>query len=185
MFIGYARVSTENQNLELQIDALKKAGCEKIYSEKVSGIKVDRIEYEEMKRYLRPNHDTVVVYKLDRLGRSLKHLINEMQWLNTQGIGFKSLQENVDTSTSGGKLFFHIFASIAEFERDLIRERTMAGLSAARARGKIGGRKAKVANSQINLIKKLHEDKTNNIEDICKTFKISKSVLYRTLKKAV
>lgn len=184
MLIGYARVSTENQNLELQIDALKKAGCEKIYLEKVSGVKVDRAEYNEMKKYLRPQHDTVVVYKLDRLGRSLKHLIDEVQWFNTNEIGFKSLQENVDTSTSGGKLFFHIFAAIAEFERDLIRERTIAGLSAARARGRVGGRKPKVAANQITLIKQLHSDKNNKIEDICNTFKISKSVLYRTLKKA-
>ncbi len=183
MFIGYARVSTESQNLELQIDALKKAGCEKIYSEKISGTKTEREEYEGMKKYLRPNQDIVVVYKLDRLGRSLKHLMEEIEWFKQNNIGFKSIQENIDTSTSSGKLFFHMFASIAEFERDLIRERTMAGLMAARARGRNGGRKPKVSDSQVKIIQKLHEDKDTDIKQICDMFKISKSVLYRTLKK--
>jgi DNA invertase Pin-like site-specific DNA recombinase len=184
MLIGYARVSTESQNLELQIDALKKAGCEKIYSEKISGTKTEREEYEGMKKYLRPNQDIVVVYKLDRLGRSLKHLMEEIEWFKQHNIGFKSIQENIDTSTSSGKLFFHMFAAIAEFERDLIRERTMAGLMAARARGRKGGRKAKVSESQAKIIKKLHEDKGTEIKQICDMFNISKSVLYRTLKKA-
>jgi DNA invertase Pin-like site-specific DNA recombinase len=184
MFIGYARVSTESQNLELQIDALKKAGCEKIYSEKISGAKTEREEYEGMKKYLRPNQDIVVVYKLDRLGRSLKHLMEEIEWFKQNNIGFKSIQENIDTSSSSGKLFFHMFAAIAEFERDLIRERTMAGLLAARARGRKGGRKPKVLENQVKIIQKLHEDKDTDIKQICYMFKISKSVLYRTLKKA-
>jgi DNA invertase Pin-like site-specific DNA recombinase len=135
MLIGYARVSTIGQNLDMQIEALKRAGCEKIYAEKVSGGGIDRTEYQQMKEFLRDHEDTVVVYKLDRLGRSLKHLIAEMQEFQQRGIGFKSLQENIDTQSSGGKLFFHIFAAIAEFERDLIRERTQAGLAAAHGRG--------------------------------------------------
>ena len=144
MLIGYARVSTIGQNLDMQIQALERAGCEKIYAEKVTGNGIDRSEYQQMKEFLRDNDDTVVVYKLDRLGRSLKHLIAEIQEFQQRGIGFKSLQENIDTLSSGGKLFFHIFAAIAEFERDLIRERTQAGLAAARARGRLGGRPSKL-----------------------------------------
>jgi len=129
MLIGYARVSTQDQNLDMQIQALEKAGCEAIYSEKITGTRADRPEYLKMKDYARNGKDTIIVYKLDRLGRSLKHLIEEIQLFADRNIGFKSIQENIDTTTSSGKLFFHIFASIAEFEKDIIKERTLSTLS--------------------------------------------------------
>jgi DNA invertase Pin-like site-specific DNA recombinase len=140
MLIGYAHVSTDDQDFALQEDALKKAGCKKIYYDKTSGAGSERKGLREALDYLRDDEDTLVVWRLDRLGRSLKNLIELMNLLEARGIGFKSLQESIDTMTSGGKLIFHIFGALAEFERNLIRERTMAGLAAARARGKKGGR---------------------------------------------
>jgi DNA invertase Pin-like site-specific DNA recombinase len=137
MLIGYARVSTTEQTLNLQQDALTKAGCNKIFTDTASGAKTERIGLDEALNYVRKG-DTLVVWRLDRLGRSLPHLITTMTDLENRGIGFKSLTENVDTTTSGGKLIFHIFGALAEFERNLIRERTQAGLTAARARGKKG-----------------------------------------------
>lgn len=166
----------------MQIQALERAGCEKIYSEKITGSGVERPVYQEMKGFLRDGVDTVVVYKLDRLGRSLKHLIAEIQEFQQRGIGFKSLQEHIDTTSSGGKLFFHIFAAMAEFERDLIRERTQAGLAAARARGRMGGRPSKLTEAKILAIRKLYADKNNQISDICQMFDISKATLYRVVK---
>jgi DNA invertase Pin-like site-specific DNA recombinase len=139
MLIGYARVSTHEQTLNLQQDALTKAGCTKIFTDTASGAKTERIGLEEAFIYVRKG-DTLVVGRLDRLGRFLPHLITTMTDLEERGIGFKSLTENIDTTTSGGKLIFHIFGALAEFERNLIRERTQAGLTAARARGKTGGR---------------------------------------------
>jgi len=139
MFVGYARVSTTDQNLDLQTDALQAAGCERHFSDIVSGATVDRPGLTAALHECRPG-DTLVVWKLDRLGRSLPHLVETVRDLGVRGVGFKSVQESLDTTTSGGKLIFHIFASLAEFERDLIRERTKAGLSAARARGRKGGR---------------------------------------------
>jgi DNA invertase Pin-like site-specific DNA recombinase len=179
MLIGYARVSTNDQNLEMQIDALKKAGCEQIFAEKITGTRADRPEYQKMKEYLRDGHDTVVVYKLDRLGRSLKHLIEEMQEFNLRKIGFKAVQEHIDTTTSGGKLFFHIFAAISEFERDIIRERTLSGLEAARARGRKGGRPSKLSSNQVQMVRHLYADRNNEISDICDMFNISKTTLFR------
>jgi DNA invertase Pin-like site-specific DNA recombinase len=139
MLIGYARVSTHDQTLNLQQDALQKAGCNKIFTDTASGTKAERKGLDEALAYVRPG-DTLVVWRLDRLGRSLPHLITTMTGLEERGIGFKSLTENIDTTTSGGKLIFHIFGALAEFERNLIRERTTAGLMAARARGRTGGR---------------------------------------------
>ena len=182
MLVGYARVSTLEQNLDMQIQALRKAGCKRIYSEKISGGKVEREEYSKLKEFIRSEEDTIVVYKLDRLGRSLKHLVSEVQWFEEKKIGFKSLQENIDTSSANGKLFFHIFASLAEFEKDLIRERTMAGLKAARARGKKGGRPRKVTDEKLMMMRKLYNDKSNEIDDICKTFSISRATLFRLVK---
>ncbi|MCE2993397.1 MAG: recombinase family protein [Alphaproteobacteria bacterium] len=182
MLIGYARVSTSDQSLDLQIDALTKAGCEKIFAEKITGSSADRPELNNLKEFIRDGDDTVVVYKLDRLGRSLKNLVAEMQSFQERGIGFKSLQENIDTTTSGGKLFFHIFAALAEFERDIIRERTQAGLNSARARGRLGGRPKKLTESQLYLMRKLYADKSNEISDICKMFKISRPTLFRLVK---
>src|ERR671932_2864777 len=139
MLIGYARVSTDEQNLDLQLSALKQAGCEQLYTDKVSGTKATRPGLEEAFSHLRAG-DTFVVWRLDRLGRSLRHLIDTVTDLQERGVGFKSLTESIDTTTGGGKLVFHVFAALAEFERDIIRERTHAGLTAARARGRRGGR---------------------------------------------
>ena len=147
MLVGYARVSTLDQNPQLQIDALKQAGCERLYVEKASGAHHDRPELKAALAYMRPG-DTLVVWRLDRLGRSLKHLIEMMAELEGQGIGFQSVTEAIDTTTPGGKLVFHIFGALAEFERNLIRERTHAGLEAARARGRRGGRRKKLNDKQ-------------------------------------
>src|SRR5512144_1567373 len=138
MLVGYARVSTQDQTLDLQKDALEKIGCTRIYTDTASGAKAERKGLEEALSYVREG-DILVVWRLDRLGRSLKHLIETITELNKRGIGFKSITENSDTTTSGGKLVFHIFGALAEFERDIIKERTQAGLRAARARGRLGG----------------------------------------------
>ena len=182
MNIGYARVSTQDQNLDLQNDALKAAGCENIYTDKMSGAKTERPGLEKIMSFIRKG-DPLVVWKLDRLGRSLKHLIQVMNQLEERGIYFKSVQESLDTSTPGGKLIFHVFGALAEFERDIIRERTMAGLAAARARGRKGGRPRKLSKKQVEMAKKLISDPTIPIADICKTLGISKATLYRYLKK--
>ena len=136
MLIGYARVSTQDQTLHLQMDALEKIGCDKIFTDTISGSATQRLGLDEALEYVREG-DTLVVWKLDRLGRSLKHLIETITNLNNRNIGFKSITENIDTTTCGGKLIFHIFGALAEFERDIIRERTNAGLQAARARGQL------------------------------------------------
>jgi DNA invertase Pin-like site-specific DNA recombinase len=180
MLIGYARVSTHEQTLNLQQDALKKAKCTKIFTDTASGIKTERKGLEEALTYVRKG-DTLVVWRLDRLGRSLPHLISTMTGLEDRGIGFKSLTENIDTTTSGGKLIFHIFGALAEFERNLIRERTQAGLSAARARGKRGGRPKALTARQLGIARDLYE-KRHPIAEICHTLKISKATLYRSLK---
>src|SRR5919206_330019 len=181
MLVGYARVSTQEQTLDLQKDALESIGCTKIFSDVVSGAKEERKGLQEALEYVREG-DTLVVWRLDRLGRSLKHLIETITKLNNRKIGFKSIQENIDTTTSGGKLVFHIFGALAEFERDIIRERTQAGLLAARARGRLGGRpKAKTLDSpkKIAMAQSLYDDKNNSIDEICKTLDISRSTLYR------
>src|SRR5438270_4152035 len=139
MLIGYARVSTSDQTLNLQKDALEKIGCSKIFTDIMSGSTTERQGLDEALSFVREG-DTLVVWRLDRLGRSLKHLIETITSLNNRKIGFKSLTESIDTTTSNGRLIFNIFASLAESERDLIRERTKAGLAAARARGRVGGR---------------------------------------------
>ncbi len=178
MLIGYARVSTQDQTLNLQNDALEKAGCSKIFTDTISGAKTDRVGLEQALGYVRPG-DTLVVWRLDRLGRSLKHLIETITALHERGIGFKSITENIDTTTSGGKLVFHIFGALAEFERDIIRERTQAGLQAARARGKKGGRPKALKDKKIAMAQALYNNKTNAIAEICKTLNISRSTLYR------
>lgn len=180
MLIGYARGSSADQNLDLQHDALKGAGCEEIYSDIASGARSDRSELSKCLSYLRKG-DMLVVWKLDRLGRSLRHLVNLIAEFETKGIGFKSLKESIDTTTSGGKLIFHIFASLAEFERELIRERTIAGLSSARARGRNGGRPRALSTEQVKMAKKMVSDKTIPIKEILDTFKISKSTLYKSI----
>ena len=181
MKIGYMRVSTNDQSTDLQEDALKKEGCNQIFSDRASGAKTDRPGLEEALSFLRKG-DTIVVWKLDRLGRSLKHLIEVVILLNERGIYFKSLQESIDTSTSGGKLIFHVFGALAEFERDIIRERTKAGLESARARGRVGGRPKKLDDKKVVLAKSMMADHSNSITDICDTLGVSKATLYRYLK---
>jgi DNA invertase Pin-like site-specific DNA recombinase len=183
MLIGYARVSTQEQTLNLQQDALQKAGCNKIFTDTASGAKAERKGLEEALTYVRKD-DTLVVWRLDRLGRSLPHLISTMTDLEERGIGFKSLTESIDTISSGGKLIFHIFGALAEFERNLIRERTQAGLTAARTRGKKGGRPKVITIQKRSIAKELY-DSGHPIADICKTLKISRATLYRALKSGV
>src|SRR2546423_8025219 len=166
MLIGYARVSKNEQNLDLQIDALKAAGCEKIFHDKITSLKEERKGLDEALAFLRPG-DVLVVWKLDRLGRTLRHLIDLIAMFNQKGIGFKSLKETIDTTTSTGKLVFHIFAALAEFERDIIHERTQAGLDAARARGRRGGRPKALSPKQAALAQSLYDSKEHSIQDIC------------------
>ena len=176
--IGYARVSRDEQTLDLQTDALKAANCSRIYTDKASGALASRPGLDKALEQLRPC-DTLVVWRLDRLGRSLKHLISVVEDLNAKGIGFASLTESIDTTTSNGKLIFHIFCSLAEFERNIIRERTMAGLAAARARGRKGGRKQAIAQKKIATVQHLADTSTDSIADICKSLGISRSTYYR------
>lgn len=178
MLIGYARVSTTDQNLDAQIDALNQAGCKKIYTDKASGAHTERKGLLEALEYLRAG-DVLVVKKLDRLGRSIKQLIELITELNEKKIGFKSLTENIDTTTSGGKLIFHIFSALAEFERDIIRERTKAGLDAARKRGRKGGRPREITEKQIEQLKALYASNKSSVTEICKSFGISRSSFYK------
>src|SRR5918999_5383075 len=181
MLIGYARISTHEQTLNLQQDALQKVGCTKIFTDTASGAKSERKGLEEALNYVRSS-DTLVVWRLDRLGRSLPHLIATMTGLEERGIGFKSLTENIDTTTSGRKLIFHIFGALAEFERNLIRERTQAGLQAARARGRKGGRPKSLTGKKTAMAQALYNDKNNTVDEICKTLNISRATLYRYIK---
>jgi DNA invertase Pin-like site-specific DNA recombinase len=178
MLVGYARVSPIDQNLDLQQDALQKAGCERLFSDVASGAQVTREGLVEALQFLRAG-DTLVVWKLDRLGRSLRHLLEVVNALHTRQIGFRSLGEAVDTTTSSGKLFFHIFGALAEFERDLIRERTQAGLAAARARGRHGGRPKVMNAKQVAMATALRQDPQTTIGDICQTLGISRATFYR------
>jgi DNA invertase Pin-like site-specific DNA recombinase len=180
MLIGYARVSTFDQTLALQRDGLQEAGCERIFTDTASGSRTDRPGLAEALDHLRSG-DTLVVWRLDRLGRSLRHLIDTVALLQERGIGFRSLQERIDTTTSGGKLVFHVFGALAEFERDLIRERTQAGLTAARARGRLGGRPKALDPRRVQIARTLYQDKSNSIADICRTLRISRATLYRYL----
>jgi DNA invertase Pin-like site-specific DNA recombinase len=180
MLIGYARVSTDDQNLDMQRDALEKAGCEQIYTDRVSGTKDNRPGLTVALSHLRSG-DTLVVWRLDRLGRSLRHLIDTVTGLQERGIGFKSITESIDTTTSGGKLVFHIFGALAEFEREIIRERTQAGLVAARARGRNGGRPKKLTNKQIEMLQHLAADKKHTVSEICRTLGIGRTAFYRYL----
>lgn len=182
MKVGYCRVSTHDQHLAMQQDALKNAGCEEIYSDIASGAKTARPGLDEAIAYMREG-DTLVVWKLDRLGRSIQHLIQTIQSLQNRGIGFQSLQENIDTTTSGGKLIFHIFGALAEFERDLIRDRTNAGLKSARARGRLGGRPPLLDNRQIDRLVELYEEGRSSINEIFKIFGISRPSFYNYLNK--
>jgi DNA invertase Pin-like site-specific DNA recombinase len=183
MLIGYSRVSNSDQNLDLQTDALVKAGCERIFEDKQSGSVSNRSGLEQAMEMLREG-DTLVVWRLDRLGRSLKHLIEIMGILESRKIAFRSIQESIDTGTPGGRLIFHIFGALAEFERNLILERTKAGLAAARARGRTGGRPKSLDPKQRKVAIKLYEEREHPVEEICRIMKISKPTLYSYLQEA-
>jgi DNA invertase Pin-like site-specific DNA recombinase len=183
MKIGYARVSTDDQTKDLQLDALRTAGCEKFFEDTISGAKDERPGLRQALDQLRAG-DVLVVWKLDRLGRTLKYLIELMNQLAERGVGFASHTEQIDTTTPGGKLIFHIFGALAEFERDLIRERTTAGLAAARARGRRGGRpraKALDDSKKMAIAQSLYDDKQHTIAQICQTLGVSRATLYRYL----
>lgn len=178
MLVGYARVSTQDQDPALQLDALKAAGCEKLFTEKASGAQRERPQLQAALDYMREG-DTLVIWKLDRLARSLKQLIETVEGLAAHGIGLRSLTESIDTTTSGGKLIFHIFGALAEFERGVIRERTRAGLDAARARGRTGGRPPSLSPDDLAAAKALLRDPDITVEQVAKRLGVVPSTLYR------
>ncbi|AOX26621.1 recombinase family protein [Pseudomonas aeruginosa] len=179
LLLGYARVSTDDQTTALQADALAKAGCSRIYTDKASGKSTAaRPQLEECLADLREG-DTLVVWRLDRLGRSVPDLVRIVGELERKGVGFKSLTESIDTSTASGTLIFHMFAAIAEFERNLIQERTQAGLAAARARGRVGGRKPKLDAKQIRHIKTLLRDPNTSVAELAKDYGVSRTTIYK------
>lgn len=183
MLIGYARVSSLEQNLDLQVDALKKAGCDRIFEEKVSGVRDERPQLAEAMGYLREG-DTLVVWRLDRLGRSLLNLIKLVNEIQGKGIGFKSLVEQIDTTTPTGTFFFHVTGAFAQLERSIIIERTRAGLIAARARGRMGGRPRAFDDETFEMALKLYKDKTRPVGDICSKLGINKRTFYTHLKRS-
>ena len=180
MLIGYMRVSTLDQNLALQADALAKAGCEKVFEDKASGARADRPGLAAALSHCRQG-DVLVVYKLDRLGRSIRGLVEFAAELHSRGVEFRSLSDGIDTTTSTGRFVFHLLGAIAEMERDLIRERTNAGLAAARARGRKGGRKPKLTASQINHARLLLADPTTTIKDVAASLNVNRATIYRAL----
>ena len=175
--IGYARVSTEDQSLDLQRDALMERGCERVFEEKASGKDAERPQLRAMFEYLREG-DTVVVWKLDRLGRSMRDLLELTEQMQERGVGFVSIKDGIDMTTATGRLYFHLMACLSEFERDLISERTKAGLAAARARGRQGGRKPADA-KKLEQAYILYDSNTLSVADICKMTGISESTFYR------
>ncbi len=177
MLIGYARVSTDDQHLDLQNDALVAAGCERIYRDKASGAKAERPGLKRAFEDLRAG-DPLVVWRLDRLGRSLKDLITRAEDLEQRGAGLKSLHEAIDTNSSGGRLVFHLFGALAEFERNLVRERTQAGLEAARARGRLGGRRKRLDREKRRHVMALYRSRRHTVKEICNLMGISKPTLY-------
>ncbi len=179
MLLGYARVSKDDQNLDAQNDELLKAGCEKFFSDKISGAIDERVGLDGLLKYAREG-DVLVVCRLDRLGRTLKKLILMVEELSGRGIGFKSLRENIDTTTAGGRLVFHVFGALAEFERALISERTKAGLTAARARGRCGGRPRLMDQSKVEQARALHKGEFS-VSEICKSLGVSRGTFYRSL----
>jgi len=184
MLIGYARCSTKDQNLDLQKDALTKAGCEKIFEDNgVSGTKMSRPGLDEVLAHLRKD-DVLVVWKLDRLGRTIRGLIDLVSNLRDRGIQFRSLTEGFDTTTPAGRLLFHIIGALAEMEKDLIRERTNAGLAAARARGRKGGRKRKLNDTAARLARAMLSDRNVSVHDVAATLKVNRATVYRMLKRA-
>lgn len=180
MIVGYARVSTQDQNPQLQLDALVAAGCEQVFHEKATGVVRERPELTTCIRTLRKG-DTLVVWKLDRLARSLKDLVEIVHDLNSRQVGFKSLTESIDTTSSGGRLVFHIFGALAEFEHSLIRERTVAGLAAARARGRKGGRKPVLSPADIRKAAAMLADPNITKTEVAKHFSVSRVTLNAAL----
>lgn len=183
MLVGYSRVSTTDQSLDLQTDALAAAGCQREFNDVASGAKAERPGLTEALEFLREG-DTLVVWKLDRLGRSLPHLIEIVNLLESRGVGFRSMQENLDTTTAGGRLLFHIMGALAEFERGIIRERTRAGLTAARARGRKGGRPRAMAEGNVRAARQLLSAPAIGVSEVCRALNVSRSTLYRTLARA-
>lgn len=179
--VGYARVSTDDQNLDLQRDALGRTGCSQVYEEMASGKDAARPQLDACLKAIRPG-DTLVVWRLDRLGRSLPDLVRIVTELEARGVGFESLTEKIDTSSATGKLTFHLFAALAEFERNLIRERTAAGLAAARARGRNGGRPQKLTDDEKRMVALLMKGRETKPGDVCEQFGISRALLYKTVK---
>ncbi len=177
MLIGYARVSTDDQNLHLQRDALGGAGCDRIFEDRRSGARTDRPGPAAALDVVRRG-DTLVVWRLDRLGRSLKDLIELAERLDAAGVGLRSLHDAIDTGSSGGRLVFHMFGALAEFERNLVRERTQAGLSAARARGRLGGRRKVLDPDKRRLAVQLYQERKHTVMEICRLMGISKPTLY-------
>ncbi len=181
--IGYARVSTLQQDEALQLDALKAAGVDRLFVDKASGKLTSRPALDDLLEQARPG-DTVVVWRLDRLGRSLKHLIETVGALEARGVAFVSLTEAIDTSTPGGRLIFHVFGALAEFERDLIRERTMAGLAAARARGRVGGRPTVWTADKLRTARLMRASGEYDVSSIAKALGVSRASVYRALQSA-
>jgi DNA invertase Pin-like site-specific DNA recombinase len=181
--LGYARVSTADQKPELQLDALKAAGCYRVFVDTASGVLDERPQLLKVLDQLRPG-DSLVVWKLDRLGRSLRHLIDTISDLQRRGVGFRSVQESIDTTTPGGKLIFHIFGALAEFERDLIRERTVAGLAAARARGRTGGRPPSMTAHKVTVARQMYASRDYSVAAIAQTLGVSRASIYRHLPEA-
>jgi DNA invertase Pin-like site-specific DNA recombinase len=177
--IGYARVSTTEQNPALQLDALRAAGCQRVFSEEASAV-AERPELARALDHLRSG-DTLVAWKLDRVGRSLRHLIDTVRGLEERGVGFRSLRETIDTTTPGGRLEFHVFGALAEFERDLIRERTHAGLAAARARGRRGGRPTVMTPEKRKAARRLYDGRQHTIAEIAATLGVRRATIYRSL----
>lgn len=179
MTFGYARVSTSDQDEALQLDALTKAGCDRVFTDRASGAVDDRPGLAELLNHARSG-DVVVVWRLDRLGRSLRHLIETVRLLEDRGVGFRSLTEAIDTSSPGGKLVFHVFAALAEFERDLIRERTWAGLAAARARGRVGGRPSVWTEEKREQAERMLAE-GKSVATVAKVLGVSRASVYRTI----
>lgn len=176
--VGYARISTTEQTTDLQRDALERCGCTRVFTDQASGAATSRPQLDACLDYLRPG-DTLVVWRLDRLGRSLRHLIETVKQLEADGIGFRSLRESIDTTTPGGRLVFHIFGALAEFERDLIRERTQAGLAAARARGRTGGRKPVLTKAKADVARRMMDEGEHTMAEIAAVVGVSRATLYR------
>ncbi len=178
--LGYARVSTLEQNPDLQVDELTAAGCWKVWSDHASGALDRRPQLDAVLEQLRPG-DTLVVWRLDRLGRSLRHLIEVVTGLDERGVGFRSLRESIDTTTAGGRLVFHLFGALAQFEREIIRDRTVAGLTAARARGRVGGRPSKLSAEQVRQARRMYDARELTVEQIGAVLGVSRTSIYRAL----